>query len=1016
MKGNIKDYHKTLGYLHVGTEEPHAYFIPFKKEDDIFSERENSSYFTSLIGEWDFKYYPSVALVPDLTSEEVNFKETISVPKNWQMELDRGYDVPSYNNVRYPYPVDPPHTPDDNPAGLYRRYLSISEDDIKEKDLMITFEVVDSCFYLFINKRFVGYSQVSHRLSEFKVNNYLIPGENEIKVLVLKWCDGSYLEDQDMYRMSGIFREVYLVARDKVRIEDIFLKPELKRDLSEGTLPCEIKTNGKLDLKYTLLDKDGNKKLEGEICIDGTETVNLGKIDSPDLWSTEIPNLYSLMINAGDEVIKFNVGFRKIDVLGKVVYINGQKVKLLGANRHDSHPVFGHWTPIDHVKNDLMIMKAHNMNTVRTSHYPNDPRFYDMCDKYGFYVVDEADCECHGMGNFLYDTPLTTSPDWSEAYVQRAKLLLERDKNHPSIIMWSVGNECGAGLNNELMAKYYKMRDPSRLVHSEEDSRMARLAEDDRAAGKPVPEWVDPEHYRSYTDVESRMYPSVTEIEDTYLNNPNITRPFFLCEYCHAMGNGPGDLLDYQELIDKYDSFLGGCIWEFTDHSVAVGDINNNPHFLYGGDFGEYPHDGNFCVDGLVYPDRRAHTGLLEAKAVYKPFSFDYNDGVITVKSKRYFKNLSDLTLSYTVERFGTIIAEGDLGAMDIEPGAMRDYKIVLPDLSGLTTLNLSAKQKESTEWAAAGYTVGEAQFILSEAKLKKAYSSPLTLQETEESYTVNFGSTVVTLDRSRGLISSVKKDGKTLINSLITPTFLRAPTDNDRNVRLVWIDKFHIDRLNTRLSYIEAKKENGEARITAHLTVAAPADMPFAELIVDYVFRGTDIEIKTDVTMKNAPDYLPRFGYEFTLDESFSDISYLGYGPMESYEDKRRAARLSFFETTVDENFEHYVKPQENGAHYGTRIAKVASPDDSIIISSDSFSFSASPYSSLEIMNTAHDFELKKTGKTVINVDYRNSAIGSNSCGPKLMEKYRFDEKEFSFSFRLKLCDKTAFSLEKEF
>ena len=554
------------------------------------------------------------------------------------------------------------------------------------------------------------------------------------------------------------------------------------------------------------------------------------------------------------------------------------------------------------------------------------------------------------------------------------------------------------------MAKYYKKGDPSRLVHSEEDSRMARLAEDDIAAGKAIPDGISPEHYRSYTDVESRMYPSVEEIENTYLNNPEITRPFFLCEYCHAMGNGPGDLLDYQKLIDKYDSFFGGCIWEFTDHSVATGeDKENHPKFLYGGDFGEYPHDGNFCVDGLVYPDRRIHTGLLEAKAVFKPFAIDYKDGTVTVTSKRLFKNLDDLTLSYSIESFGQVIKKGELGALDIAPTSSANYRIELPETVGLTTLNLTVRQNSATEWAEAGYVVGEEQFILSDAVLKPADVAPVTLEEEENEYSVAFSDTEVRISRHRGLITSVTKNGKQLLCSPVVPTFLRAPTDNDRNVRRIWLDKFHIDRLNTRLSQIEAKKENGKARVIARLTVAAPADKPFAELEIEYIFGGKDVEIKTSALMKNSPDYLPRFGYEITLEDSFSDMRYLGYGPMESYEDKRRAARLSYFNTTVEDNFEHYVKPQENGAHYGTRIAEISSMTDAISFLGDSFSFSASPYSSREIMNTDHVFELKKNGKTVVNVDYRNSAIGSNSCGPELMKKYRFDEKEFSFSFRMR-------------
>ena len=1004
MKGNIKDYHKTLTEFHVGTEAPHAYFIPYGKDDDINSPREKSCYFTSLVGEWDFKYYRSVNTVPDLTAEEIEFTEKIPVPGNWQMQLDRGYDVPQYTNVRYPYPIDPPHVPDENPAGLYRRSIEISGEQIKNKDLMLTFEGVDSCFYLFINKRFVGYSQVSHGLSEFRINDYVCEGENEVKVLVLKWCDGSYLEDQDMYRLSGIFREVYIVERDKVRINDLFLKTKLDPELREGELILDVSANGEVDLNCRLTDALGNKILSTKIQIKSEGSFSLGKVISPTLWSTELPYLYSLIITCGNECIKLDVGFRKIEVLGRIVYINGKKVKLLGANRHDSHPILGHWTPIDHVKRDLMIMKAHNMNTVRTSHYPNDPRFYEMCDKYGMYVVDEADCECHGMGNSLYDTELTTSPEWSEAYLDRAKLLLERDKNHPSIIMWSVGNESGAGINNELMAKYYKARDPERLVHSEEDSRMARQAELDRAAGKAVPEWVSPEHYRSYTDVESRMYPSPKEIEESYLNNDSITRPFFLCEYCHAMGNGPGDLLEYQKLIDKYDSFLGGCIWEFTDHSVAIGeDRENSPKYLYGGDFGEFPHDSNFCVDGLVYPDRRPHTGLLEAKAVFKPFDFEYSNGRLTVKNKRRFLTLSDMTLCYTVERFGKVTKEGCLGILDIPPESEKSYFPELGEIGGITTLNLSVKQNDATEWAEAGYEVGSAQFILSDEKYEvESKGLAPELIEEEDGFVLRLGENSVKIGRFSGLIESIMHKDRELLCAPVRPTFIRALTDNERRLRDEYLNKEFLDKIDTRLDSIAAEAKNGVATVKATLVAAAPAKRPLAKLTVTYTSDGKAFGISTDATLAPTPEFIPRFGFEFTLPQSFEKIAYFGYGPYESYEDKRQASRLSYFETTVSDNFEHYVRPQENGAHYGTRYLNLSAQDGaSLSILADNVSVSLSPYSVKEMLYTAHDFELKEDGATHLTVDYRQSGVGSASCGPSLNKRYRLSEKEFSFEFK---------------
>ena len=1010
--------HKSLKTLHLGTEAPHAYFIPAENVSTARMPRSYSGYFTSLVGEWDFRFYSSVEEVPDLAVCDVEFAQRLAVPKNWQMELDRGYDIPQYTNVRYPYPVDPPNVPTDNPAGLYRRFITVDAATLNNKDVMLTFEGVDSCFYLYINKKLAGYSQVSHGLSEFNITQLLNEGENEIKVLVLKWCDGSYLEDQDMYRLSGIFREVYLVERDRARIEDIFVKTTLSDDLSEATVTADIKAKGECRAKYSLISPTGETLASGELTLDGEKEFTLAKITQPLLWSAEIPTLYELLLFSGEEVIRIPVGIRKIEVLSGIVYINGKKVKLLGANRHDSHPLLGHWTPIDHVKRDIMIMKAHNMNAVRTSHYPNDPRFYEMCDEYGLYVVDEADCECHGMGNSLYDTALTTSLDWSEAYLDRARLLLERDKNHPSIIMWSVGNECGAGLNNELMANYYKKRDPSRLVHSEEDSRMARFAESDIAAGNPVPEWVDPEHYRSYTDVESRMYPSPREIEYTYLKNPKITRPFFLCEYCHAMGNGPGDLREYQELIDKYDSFLGGCIWELTDHSVAVGnDPTTSPDFLYGGDMGEFPHDGNFCVDGLVYPDRRPHIGILEAKAVFAPLRITYGDGRVRVFNKRRFASLSDLTLYYTLEKYGKVYRSGCLGVLDIAPESEGLFSLDVGETDGITTLNLYARQNVATAWSEIGYEVASEQFILSDgisAEAPRAYAVRLT--EDEKRYTLSFQSTSLSIGKASGLIESIVNGGKELLLAPVRPTFIRALTDNERNLRAEYLDNLHLDKISTRLKSIEAGVNGNNAYVKVNLVAAAPAKLPLAELTLVYSTDGRCFDVHTEAEIKNGPAFLPRFGYDFTLPYEFEKLSYLGYGPYEAYEDKRQASRLSLFETTVTRNHEPYVRPQENGAHYGTRYASLSCEQgSSLTVGARSFSLSASHYSTLNLLNTPHEFELKTDGTTHLIVDYRQSGVGSASCGPSLAEKFRFSEKSFSFDFSLFPTESANLSVEAE-
>jgi len=579
------DYHKDLSVLHVGCEAPRAYFIPYHSEDAARADnRASSRYFKSLCGEWKFRFFPSVAELCGLTEEELTADgaDTLSVPMNWQMETERGYDAPQYTNVNYPFPVNPPHVPAENPCGLYEREFTLPEWAAREKAVYLNFEGVDSCFYLWVNGTFAAYSQVSHMTSEIDITALVRPGKNALRVLVLKWCDGSYLEDQDMWRLSGIFREVYLLYRDKACIRDVFVRTSLSDDFSTGSFRLEIDKTGEVPVRMKLLDPAGTVVAEGPA--EDNTVIGLSDVF---LWSDERPDLYTLLLYAGSEVLRFGCGLRRVEVKNRTVLINGKKVKAKGVNRHDSHPLLGHATPYSHMERDLLLLKAHNVNMVRTSHYPNDPRFLTLCDRLGLYVCDEADLETHGMSADNWDR-LTDSEDWTEAYLDRAQRMLERDKNHPSIIMWSVGNESGVGQNHRAMAEYYKKRDGSRLVHSEDISRRLsrNFTAEDEATRKDV--------VCDYIDIDSRMYPTLDDCLTNYIYNKNAAHPLFLCEYSHAMGNSPGDLRAYWDAIRAHDEFFGGCVWEYTDHSVAVTapggvDKYQHPAYTYGGDFGTPP-------------------------------------------------------------------------------------------------------------------------------------------------------------------------------------------------------------------------------------------------------------------------------------------------------------------------------------------------------------------------------------------------------------------------------------------
>ena len=1004
---NLPNYHKSTEVLHYGCEAPRAYFIPAEtKQKAADINRAGSAYFKSLCGDWDFKFYKSVADLED--PQTITDFEKLTVPMNWQVETERGYDVPNYTNVNYPYPVDPPHVPDDNPCGVYSRDFTVPSAILTAKKVYINFEGVDSCFYLYVNGNFAAYSQVSHMTSEIDITRFLVPGRNNIKVIVLKWCDGSYLEDQDMWRMSGIFREVYLLYREPVHITDVFVKPQLSADLASGEVCVELSTNVPCDVSYSFECRCGKVLAEGK----AENGVISFKVDSPALWSDEIPNLYSLYLVCGAEILHFDVGFRRIEIIDKVVYINGKKVKAKGVNRHDSHPDLGHATPLDHMLNDIYIMKAHNVNMVRTSHYPNDPRFTLLCDRYGIYVCDETDIETHGMGfgdNWWGSgkpieeakwSELSHSPEWKEAYVDRARRMVERDKNHPSVIFWSLGNESGYGDNHRAMSAYIKSRDLSRIVHYE-------------GAHTGYTKGVQ---QTDVVDIESHMYPTYKWC-DEYCHNDQYRQPLFLCEYCHAMGNGPGDLREYWETIWANDSFFGGCVWEFIDHSVALRDKMGKAQFTYGGDFNDHPNDGNFCVDGLVYPDRRVHTGLLELKQAIKPVHaklVNPIDCTISVKNLRFFKSLEDINLVWSLERDGKEIAGGTIRSLNVEPQSEAEYTLGCKATDGYCYLNLSFRQNRSTEWAKVGHEVGFVQIKLdtpTPAAVCTCESIPaavtLTASEDERFITVTADETVYTFDKANGEIASIVDNGKAMITKPAKLTVWRAPMDNDRNIRNQW-QNHRFDTAETKCYSMKLCDVTGKtAVIESEISLGKAPARPILKAKVRYiVFATGELRISYDVKVSDIVPFLPRFGLELTLPEKSENVRWFGFGPGECYVDKNFAAHMGEFRTTATENFEPYVRPQENSAHCFTKWAMVSSLAGHGLLATaggNDFSFNAMHFSPKQLTETAHDYELVPMKETVFSIDYMQSGSGSNSCGPGLDPKYQLNAKEFSFTVRLK-------------
>lgn len=1004
------NYHRQLDALHIGCEEPRAYFIPYQDEKSAVNDiREKSNRLTSLCGDWKFKFFSSEQLLDDFCAPSYSTDDfdTITVPKSWQMELGRGYDVPQYVNHMYPFPVDPPNLPRDNPCGLYVREIEVR--DIDNRDTFLVLEGVDSCFYLYVNDVFVAYSEVSHSTDEINIGTYLHSGINTLKILVMKWCVGSYLEDQDKYRLSGIFREVYLLSRPKERMQDISIVATATENCLDGVLDLNFHLIGSPELSYQLLDS------QGEVVLQETVRSFRSTLKNVNLWSDELPNLYTLLVRCADEYFAFPIGFKRIEVKNRIVYLNGQKIKAKGVNRHDNDPQTGAAVSYEQMRRDLLLMKAHNINMVRTSHYPNDPRFLALCDRLGMYVCNEADLECHGMLRCTNPRAkytdadwnvLTDAPEWTEAYLDRAKRLVLRDRNHPSVIMWSVGNESGYGRNHRVMADYIHKEAPMTLVQDDGATRalMENVFSDDPEMQK--------QGVCDFVDIDSRMYLAPSVCVEKYLENPYLTKPFWLCEHSHAMGNSAGCLSEYWETIYERDSFFGGCVWEFSDHSVNIGSLEY-PKYTYGGDFGETPNDGNFCVDGLVGPNREIHSSLLEYKQVIKPVKvkrIDFSSGMIEIQNLRYFTSLEDMDLIWSIEWDGKIIRRGRIEKLSVLPQSTEAYSIQISDLcrlKGFVYLTCSFVQNTEKEWAPVGYEVGFEQFEMPSLPRESVGTLPknlLRIASEQDAFVVSAGNVTVNVSRTHGVITKIVKGRQPLISQPIVPNFWRAPTDNDRYIRYEW-EKEGLQNLKIHCynCSIAEQKEN-HVMIQSHLVAAMDGKTPVSKMDVQYIIdKNGKISIKCQAAMRDYLPRLPRFGFQLQMPKEFENIRWFGMGMVESYSDKCHASKMGWYDCTVEDHFVHYIKPQENMAHSKTKFLTVTDQKIGLAFLNNAemeeFSFNCCHYTPLQISQTMHDYELKPLEDTVVNIDYAQSGIGSESCGLALNPKWHLNQKEYVFS-----------------
>ncbi len=1021
----LTKYYEDPKTLHLGTMPYRAYYIPFEADkpanEILETAREDSKNVTMLSGDWKFHYYNNRFDVDEKfieTEFEAENFDTIPVPSCWQI---LGFDRNQYTNINYPFPYDPPYMPDENPCGAYIKKFQMTKDQVDKKNFL-NFEGVDSCFYVWVNGNFAGYSQISHSTSEFDISDLLKSGENTLAVLVLKWCDGSYLEDQDKFRFSGIFRDVYIVTRSKEHIRDFFAKSEVSSDCKKAKILVDIEYfNNPVPTTCLLLDADDKtgifsedgKKLLGQAKGNSLETKQVSgghiefEIEDPKLWNAENPVLYTLILKTEEETIVQRVALRRVEIIDQVIYVNKVAIKIKGVNRHDSDPYTGASIDQKQVLKDFALMKQHNVNGIRTSHYPNSPWFLQMCDEIGFYVISESDIESHGSAAVYNGNHLTTYGNLAQmdifygAICDRIESNVRRNKNCGSIIFWSLGNESGYSKAFEDAARWIKSYDNTRLTHYEGS----------------VYETGGHKNDTSMLDVYSKMYDSLEKV-DEYLNNKENKKPYILCEFIHAMGNGPGDIEDYFEKIYNDNRFIGGFVWEWCDHAVYMGKTaDGKDKFFYGGDFGEYPHDGNFCVDGLVFPDRRVGNGLLEYKNVIRPVRAsveDLSSGKIYFENKLDFTNLKDfLFVSYDVVCNGNTVESGIMEELDIpaHSGKTVQVNFTRPE-GGISYLNLHYILKEDRPFLTKGHELGFDQLLIQEGRYKadkdKADSvmfagKEIQVAEDERAVILTGSNFRYVYNKLTGTFTSLVNNQVSYLEKPMEFNIFRAPTDNDRNIRVEW-EKAGYDKKTVRV-YNTSITTGDEARITSSLAIAAIQMQHIIDIEVTWsIKKDGSIAVKMNAVRNTEMPYLPRFGLRMFMPKAFSKVQYFGFGPYESYIDKHRCTYIGKFKQNVSDMYEDYIKPQENSSHYGCQYLSLSDEQEHLleVTGEEDFSFNVSEYTQEELAVKKHNFELQKSGYTVVCLDYKNSGIGSNSCGPELIKKYRLEEEKIAFEWTL--------------
>jgi beta-galactosidase/beta-glucuronidase len=1036
---------------------PRARFESWPDEESA-ARGGSSPHSLSLNGAWKFSFYDTPMAAPaEFFQSAYADKDwaTIPVPANWQMQ---GYGRPHYTNVQLPFPDQWPRVPSENPTGCYRRVFTVAADRLGSR-FVLRFDGVDSAFHVWLNGRELGFSKGSRLTVEFDATDDIVAGANLLAVRVVQWSDGSYLEDQDMWWLSGIFRDVTLLVLPPVHLYDIRARTVFDEAFRDATLQTRVTmrhaTNSRTRyvLAMTLLDPDGVTVAQAARALprarkDGQAVLEADlPVAAPRPWTAETPHLYTLRLAVQDEAGRtveataIQIGFRQVDIRNAVLRLNGRPVKLKGVNRHDHSPDRGKAVTLDDMRNDVRLMKRHNINAVRTSHYPNDPRFYDLCDRYGLYVIDECDLEAHGCGYEAPDIP-AKAPAWRAAFVNRMRRMVERDKNHACILLWSLGNEAGFGPNHVAMAEWTRRVDPTRPVHYEGDREGVCV------------------------DVCSVMYAPVASARDAgrgrdgkqalpqyRMNLPQQrSMPALWCEYAHAMGNGPGGLKEYWDEFYKYPRLAGGFVWDWLDQGIRkkipvpgrpvdpspaprparngrTPPLARNEMWAYGGDFGDEPNDHSFLINGLVFPDGRPSPGLIEYKAVLQPVEMRagrLREGLVRVRNRYDFQTLESLTLIWKVQVEGRVVQEGSLPLPALPPGKSRLVKIpyalpVAPE--GECHLDLDCVLRRACLWAGKGHAVAGAQFALPVEAARKppvslrAGSPPLRIGHEGGRALITNRRLRVVFDKARGVMTRLEWQGRNLVEQGPVVHVWRAPTENEgsswgghnNGVAARWRQRY-LDRLRQRLDRFEiAEAENGAVRVRVFASLAPPCFRYGFVCAYDYLFAAdgeTRLHCRVE-PQEDVPATLPRMGLQWRLPGALNRVAWYGLGPGESYADSRQAARVGLYRARVDQLLTPYVRPQENGNRMETRWVTLADRQGAGLRAEGlpHFDFSAHRFLPEDFANTMHSGELKPRRNVILHLDLRQRGLGTAACGPDVAPAYELKTQPFSFGVVFRPC-----------